>query len=105
MRTAAVSADDLDGIDITDVLLNAAESPKRELFWELGSHEELKRGRWQALRDGDYKYVQTPADGEWLFNIENDPFELSNLKESNPGEFTRLRERARELSSFYRTRK
>ncbi|MBT5705014.1 MAG: sulfatase-like hydrolase/transferase [Verrucomicrobia bacterium] len=99
-----ISTENLDRIDITDVLLNAAKSPKRELFWELGSHEELKRGRWQALREGHYKYVQTPTDGEWLFNIEKDPFEASNLKESHPGEFSRLRERAREVSSLYRAR-
>jgi arylsulfatase A-like enzyme len=100
-----VSVENVDGIDISNVLLNAAESPQRELFWELGMHKELKRGQWQALRDGDYKYVQTPTDGEWLFNIKNDPFELRNLKESKLSEFTKLRKRARELSRFYRASK
>ena len=99
-----ISSENLDGIDITNVLIEAAESPKRELFWELGTHQELNRGRWQALRDGDYKYVQTPTDGEWLFNIEKDPYELTNLRDSDHEEFTRLRKRASELSNLYRSR-
>jgi hypothetical protein len=38
-----------------------------EHFWELGAHAELEPKPRSAVRDGDWKYVETPNDGEFLF--------------------------------------
>ncbi len=93
----------LDGINLTRLLLENAPNPERELFWELGSHQMLDRGRWSALRQQHWKYVQTPNDGEWLFDLGQDPHETTNLKEAYPEEFRRLRQRAKNLTQNYRS--
>ncbi len=104
-RLASMPAPDgLDGIDITPVLLNGKELGDRELFWELGQHAELDRERWVSIRRGDWKYVQSPTEGEWLFNIAEDPFEKENLRSKQPVRFERLRNLARERSAQYRSK-
>ena len=38
---------------------------QRTLVWKTGAHQELGRKSWQAVRDGDWKWVQPPEqDGE-----------------------------------------
>ncbi len=92
----------IDGIDISQALLDGAKIGPRDLFWELGPHAELDRGQWRSLRSGDWKYVQSPTEGEWLFNLANDPFEKENLRLKYPERFQKLRARAREQSERYR---
>ena len=36
------------------------------------------------IRDGDYKYVECPADPPQLFNMAVDPGELNNLTAADP---------------------
>ena len=72
----------------------------RELLWQTGSHAELKRKGWVSLRQGDWKYLQTPNQ-EFLFNLGNDPCEARNLIEREPGRFTNLKNRAHELIAEY----
>lgn len=103
LANVPVAHDRLDGLDISETLLTSAETPQRQLFWELGPHLELDRGSWLALRDGDFKYVQSPSEGEWLFNLKIDPYERSNLMDSAPAKFNQLRTRALELSALYKT--
>ncbi|MEM9017610.1 MAG: sulfatase-like hydrolase/transferase, partial [Verrucomicrobiota bacterium] len=83
-----------DGISLASVLEGAAFETNREFLWETGSHAELGRERWLALRKGDLKYVRSPEEGEFLFDIASDPEEKANLKESRNSEFKRLRSRA-----------
>ena len=98
----ADSPDGLDGKDIGAILFGENNTPKRELFWELGQHSELNRGQWLALRDGNWKYIQTPNEGEWLFNIGQDPYERHNLISMKPDRFQKLKSRARFLSHKFR---
>lgn len=91
----------LDGRDISGALTDVRAFPDRELYWELGAHAELQRGNWLALRQGDWKYVTTPADGEWLFNLQDDPFETNNLSGEHPIRFAGMKRRAGELSESY----
>ena len=72
------------------------------LFWELGVHAELGRNPWSAVRSGDWKYLQTPDDGEFLFNIAKDPYEKRNLMHIEPERFKDLRALRDNLSSSYR---
>ncbi|CAN0175539.1 unnamed protein product, partial [Hapterophycus canaliculatus] len=73
-----------------------------EFFWELGAHSRLQRGNWLALRQGPWKYVSTPKDGQWLFNIESDANETDNLAEQEVARLDLMKQRALELSSEYR---
>ena len=72
------------------------------MFWELGAHTEWDRGNWLALRSGPWKYMQTPQQGSWLFNLAADPGEQQNLAEQDPQRFERLRQRANALRDLYR---
>ena len=73
----------------------------REIFWQTGSHSELGRSGWKALRQGTWKYLQTP-DGEFLFDLKNDPNETTNLKHQEVARFERLRARAEEKTEGYK---
>jgi len=48
-----------------------------------------------ALRDGQYKYIQCASDPELLFDLDTDPFEMSNL--THDPAFTKKLERMRTM--------
>ena len=100
---AKIEGQGLDGMDISPVLQGGRLTESRELFWELGAHTELDRGNWLALRSGPWKFVQTPQEDQWLFNLTADPGEQRNLARQDPQQFERLRQRANALSNRYRT--
>jgi arylsulfatase A-like enzyme len=92
----------LDGKNITTVLTGNTPLAEREMYWELGSHAELERGHWVAYRTGNWKYVNTPNEGEWLFNLQTDPFEKQNLKEQEVARFDQLRARCTQFGDTYK---
>lgn len=91
---AGVSVDDerIDGESLY-ATLHGADTLKdnRAFFWELGAHAELERKPWSAARQGDWKYLETPYDGEFLFNLAMDPYERRNLKDQEPERFQQMR--------------
>ncbi len=101
---AGVTVDDprLDGKDLAPVLFEGEEWSDRTLFWELGAHAELGRNPWSAVRRGDWKYLESPIDGEFLFNIAEDPYEKRDLKRSDPERFKELKALRDRLSKSYR---
>ncbi len=101
---AGVSIDDLrlDGRNLSSVMFEGVGWSDRTLFWELGAHAELGRNPWSAVRSGDWKYLQTPDDGEFLFNIAKDPYEKRNLMRIEPERFKDLRALRDDLSGSYR---
>jgi arylsulfatase A-like enzyme len=95
-QLAGIAADDpkLDGRDLSPILFRGIEWPQRTFFWELGAHAELARRPWSALRTGDWKYLNTPSDGEFLFNLAVDPNEQKNLAAAEPARLSSLRNQA-----------
>jgi arylsulfatase A-like enzyme len=93
---AGVAVEDpkLDGRDLSPLLFQGLEGPARSFFWELGAHAELARRPWMALRAGDWKYLNTPSEGEFLFNLAADPNERKNLAELEPARLSALRNQA-----------
>lgn len=88
------SAHQLDGQNITGILTGIQKDlPSRELFWHTGSHAELKRGTWTALRQGDWKFLETSKGDQHLFNLAQDLHEKADLKEQHPELFNDLRKR------------
>ena len=83
----------LDGKDISGLLTGQTPVGTRELYWQLGPHAELKRGRWSALRQGDWKYIQDAGGEEFLFDLKADPYEKQNLTQSQAAKLTELQER------------
>ncbi len=80
-----------DGLDLSSHLLEAGNVPARQLFWEIGAHAELQRQPWSAVRDGRWKYLQDNQKQEYLFDLQNDRRETTNLKDREPKTFARLR--------------
>lgn len=64
----------LDGIDLVPVLTGEQKAMDRVLYWRLAQRKHHK-----ALREGDWKYLQDEKGVDYLFNLETDPFESTNL--------------------------
>ena len=93
----------IDGRSIRNAILSEAPlEADQALYWELGAHAELKRKPWSAVLLEDWKYLESPIDGEFLFNLAEDPYEKRNLKEVYPERFQALRNLRDEMSNEYR---
>ncbi|MEM1441528.1 MAG: sulfatase-like hydrolase/transferase [Verrucomicrobiota bacterium] len=90
-----------DGEDLLQRLDQGAANTPRSFLWQTGAHAELGRKSWVAYREGSLKYLSSPADGEFLFDLANDPNETTNLKESKKNDFLRLKEAALSQSKAY----
>ena len=101
---AGIASNDLrlDGRNLSSVMIEGTGWSDRMLFWELGVHAELERNPWSAVRSGDWKYLQTPDDREFLFNVAKDPYEKRNLMLIEPERFKDLRALRDNLSIHYR---
>lgn len=88
-QISIISAKPMEGID----LLQTIEKPldtERPLFWEHQGHWAVRKGHWKLVYT-DYKDQISEAA---LYNLENDPAEVNDVKQSNP-------EKARELQQLY----
>ncbi|HLO79557.1 MAG TPA: sulfatase-like hydrolase/transferase [Chitinophagaceae bacterium] len=75
----------LDGMDIMPIIKDGAGQKERTFYWRVFQRQQQK-----AIRQGEWKYLGT-ADGEFLFNIEADPFETNDLKQIHPAKFEELK--------------
>lgn len=74
--TEVPSGHSLDGIDISDLLLEGASLPRRSLFWDYVGQS--------AMRDGPWKLVQAKEQQPALFNLEQDVSESIDLAAKHP---------------------
>jgi len=80
----------LDGVDLTPTLHGKAW-PERTLFWH---HAKLDgTGIKSALRDGDWKYLETRQGEPMLFNLADDPGEQTDLASAQPDRVTALNDK------------
>ena len=85
-------SEQLDGIDLSSVLLGKPVTRPKPLFWQYGApHAVLKPGRLEyqspsfAVRDGIWKYLVDPdGSSARLFNLFKDPGEKVNLLQDEP---------------------
>ena len=75
----------LDGIDLMPILLGQQKEIPRELYWRV-----FQRQQYKAMRDGSWKYLQD-RNGEYLFNLEKDPYEKEDVRQANNEVFQRLK--------------
>jgi arylsulfatase A-like enzyme len=88
LAVAAVTVRDgypLDGEDVLPILAGTQPERERTVFWRT-----LQRTRHRAVRSGRWKYLAT-EDGEFLFDLENDPGEAEDLRDSEPDRFEALK--------------
>jgi arylsulfatase A-like enzyme len=73
----------LDGIDMSPVLMENGTLPQRTLFWLYNSQ--------RAMRDGPWKLIVT-KEQQGLYNLDEDPGEADNLIEAEPARVARMKE-------------
>ncbi|VGO15441.1 Choline-sulfatase [Pontiella desulfatans] len=74
----------LDGKDLAPVLSGAEHSLNRDfLFWDTQAEQAVRKGKWKLLvtkTTPNEKLQITPTpNGEFLYNLESDPGEATNL--------------------------
>ena len=67
---------ELDGINLVKYFKNPSQIDERALFWRI-----TNRKQEIAVRRGAYKYLRN-KDGEFLYNLETDISENTDLKQS-----------------------
>lgn len=80
-----------DGINLMPHFKGVDSIVPRTFYWRTSN--EI---RADALRSGNWKYLKNP-EGEFLFNLAEDPYESVNLKDKDPVSLERLK---REFSSL-----
>ncbi len=80
---------ELDGVDVSDVILNGEPLPQRYLYFQYKKQK--------AIINGDWKYVRDVTGKEYLFNLAKDPSEQNNVAGPLTQATTKLRG---ELDSF-----
>ncbi len=80
----------IDGIDLSDHLLNKKVLPERYCYWG--------KSTGQAIRDGDWKLIRYENENIELFNLAEDINESNNLAEANPDKVSQL---SLELEKWY----
>jgi arylsulfatase A-like enzyme len=87
---------DLDGIDLQPHLRGDAPVSERTVFWRanrLGPQRAVRQGTWKYLRIDKQPPAgrMRPDTGEFLFDLEADPGEATNLARVHPDVVERLR--------------
>ncbi len=76
----------IDGRDILSYALQEEQPPlKRPLFWRTGGYKVIQDDGWKLQ-------LQEQNGKTWLFNLNDDPTEQSNLSDSHPEKLAELRE-------------
>jgi len=83
MSIANISSElDFDGIDVSPIIFMDKKIENRTTFWRYRSQ--------LVAREGNWKYIKV-KDKEYLFDLENDLAEQTNLKDRNPEKFQSLK--------------
>jgi len=95
---AAAGADfsqyELDGSDILPMLTDGADTPHKQLFWEMDQQTAVRRGNWKLVLKGRLMEGAPPEDDVHLADLEADPGEQTNLKDKHPDLAKELQEAA-----------
>ncbi|QEC66809.1 sulfatase-like hydrolase/transferase [Panacibacter ginsenosidivorans] len=76
-----------DGINLLPICTGKEKAIERTFYWRLFQSTKQK-----AIRQGNWKYLQT-EDGEFLFNLVDDPGEKKDMKEKFPDLFEQLKKK------------
>lgn len=84
--------ENLDGENILPILSGQTPDRHRPIAWSTGSHAELGRKDWHAVRDGKWKWISSPETPNMLFDLSVDPNETTNLADKHPDVVRRLKQ-------------
>lgn len=75
---------DLDGTDISDVLMHSAPSPHEELYWEMEQQTAIRQGKYKLVLNGQLVESEPAQAPVFLSDLSVDPGETVNLAEQMP---------------------
>ena len=81
----------LDGESMLPILNGRTPAEHRPIVWATGSHAELGREAWHAVRHENWKWVDPPGQEGMLFDLGTDPNETSDVSKQHPQVANRLR--------------
>ena len=91
LRMAGVTPpSEVDGVDLSALLLKKTAVPARTLFWEYEGQSAARSGEWKLLTSYREGLGQPLQKGPWLSNLQTDPSESRNLASDNPEVVARL---------------
>lgn len=88
------SAYELDGYDISKVLLDGAATPHKQIFWEMEGQTAVREGKYKLVLNGRLVEEAEPSEPVFLADLEADPSETHNLASEMPELAKRLTEDA-----------
>ena len=86
---ASVAGLPLDGLDAWETIAEGAESPREEVVHSL---DVIRVGDWKLIEQ-DAQYYSWESEALRLYNINEDPYEKTNLADSEAEKIAELRER------------
>lgn len=78
------AAYDLDGVNLLPHLADAAPAPDRDLFFEQGHQQAIRRGRFKLIRRPQEVETQGPVAELFLSDLFDDPGERTNHAADHP---------------------
>ena len=75
---------ELDGMDISDVLMHRAPSPHEELYWEMEQQTAIRQGKYKLVLNGQLVESEPAQAPVFLSDLSVDPGETVNLAEKMP---------------------
>ncbi len=85
---------DLDGLDISRVLMDGAATPHDELYWEMEQQTAIRQGSYKLVLEGQLVEGEPPQDPVFLSDLSVDPGETTNLAQQMPELTAELTEKA-----------
>lgn len=85
---------ELDGLDISDVLMNGGKTPHEEIYWEMEMQTAIRQGNYKLVLDGQLIEGEPPQDPVFLSDLSVDPSETTNLAAQYPALTEELKEKA-----------
>lgn len=81
---------DVDGVDLTELLLRRTPIPARTIFWDYDGQSAARSGEWKLLTSYREGLGQPVQKGPWLSNLAADPGETRNFAAEKPEMVARL---------------
>jgi arylsulfatase A-like enzyme len=75
---------DLDGKNLTQMIVDGAESPHKIVFWEYRDQRAIREGNWKLIKNPWLDFERQLSDTLMLFNLETDVSESKNLVNEYP---------------------
>lgn len=82
----------LDGVDILPALEETEANSERQLFWEYNGQLAVRQGKWKLVLNGKLDFERPGPDPVHLADLETDPGERYNLKDTYPQIVVQLRQ-------------